>query len=131
MMYSEENIFGLEDPNAYYCIATHYRRGHSQLFVRVIPHAPSHFKTFYLTFQGVEYIEGAFIWGNANFCIATDDECKRFLVDRGLDTDICKACRLFIVNHAGFKTKIIAFRNVDKSNDPGDFSLLFNTPIRV
>ena len=68
------------------------------------------------------------MWGSANFCIATDDECKSFLNERGLDTAICKAHRLFVVEQTGFRTKIIAFRNVVKSKDPGDFSWLVKTP---
>jgi hypothetical protein len=122
MKFSQKNVLDLENPDEYHCIAIHYRRGHSELLVRVFPNNPDEAE-FFLIFQAVEYFEGPLMWSGADFCIATDDESQNFLTERGLDISLSESFKLFVVDYPGieFKVKIIAAKNVPKSDTPGDF----------
>jgi len=123
MKFSQKNVLGLENPDEYHCIAIHYRRGHSELLVRVFPNKSDNSEPFFLIFQAVEYFEGPLMWWGANFCIATDDEYQNFLAERELDISLDESFKLIVVDHPDikFKVKIIAIENLPKLDTPGDF----------
>ena len=77
-----ENIFNLNDPDAYDCYIERYHASFQMLRIRAERFAtmplPSENMVDFI-FTGVLYIEGSLNWSGANVCIASRQDCLDML----------------------------------------------------
>jgi len=125
-MYSETNIFGIENPEAYFCQVWRYHRSHSRLLIRCYKDK-FYNEEFYLLFGMVMYIEGPLSWQSADFCIGDSAECVNLLHPRGFEEipeeGLLKTYRLYVVDLSdGRVVKILAASHTEKTTSiPPDF----------
>lgn len=113
----EDNIFGLENPESFSCSMRGYLTGHAMLWLEAWKTNTQREGRIFLGFAMPVYIDLPVRWENANFCVASSEECIELMGPLGMignfsDSmlkDIVKGQPLFTVTTSyGYKARIIA-----------------------
>lgn len=96
---TQDNYFGLAQPELWFCKIRHYGMGHSNMEIGIYNSKTEENK--YCHFVGVEYFEGSLAWQGANFRIGSSKSCLEIMrrttdSDRQNDEDILSVAKLFI-----------------------------------